>query len=172
MEKSSRPFKPSSSNRKILGNICFSEQIIYRKHSLRARPRRMHIFVILFYNQVSLTYLLRVFKHSLLFSPTGVNIIINQASLSGSRERIIQSNRLYIGHAVTLHITVTGLNFPKILPSQYSVSLTFSQRSPVNKADAVSDPFKRLSAECMFFYYFLPVYKGQQIGLPLTISES
>ena len=66
-----------------------------------------------------------------------------------------------------LHITVTGLNFPKTLPYQYSVSLTFSQRSPVNIMDAVSDPFKRLPAECMIFYYFLPVYKGQQIGLPL-----
>ena len=33
MERSSRNFQPSSSNRKILGSIYFSEQIFYRKES-------------------------------------------------------------------------------------------------------------------------------------------
>ena len=36
MELSPSNFLLSSSNRKILGNICFSEQIFYRKQSLGA----------------------------------------------------------------------------------------------------------------------------------------
>ena len=35
-ERSSRYFQPSSSKKKILGNICFSEQIFYRNQSLGA----------------------------------------------------------------------------------------------------------------------------------------